>query len=115
MNLIEKQKAFSLFVSRLIQQAHVFGYEVTLGEVWRAPATAAANEKNGKGISNSLHCLKLAIDLNLFYADRFLIKTPDYEHLGLWWEQQSTSEIRCCWGGHFGDGNHFSIEHNGVR
>lgn len=115
MNLIEKQKAFSMFVARLINQANYLGFELTLGEVWRPPEMAHKYAQQGKGISNSLHSLKLAIDLNLFRDGKFLTRTPDYQELGEWWENQSIQGIRCCWGGRFGDGNHFSIEHNGVR
>lgn len=115
MNLIQKQKAFSVLVADLILQADFLGYEVTLGEAWRPPETARKYAEDGRGTANSNHCQKIAIDLNLFKDGVWLTKTSQYQELGLWWEEQSTDGLRCCWGGRFGDGNHFSVEHNGVR
>ena len=96
------------------------GYEVTLGEAWRSPEEAARLAKLGKGIVNSLHCDKLAIDLNLFKARRYLTSSEAHRPLGEWWEQQHRL---CRWGGRFldeegrpaPDGNHYSLEHQGRR
>lgn len=115
MTLLEKQQKFALLIARLIQTANNYGYEVTLGEAWRSPETAAAYAKQGKGIKNSLHCQRLAIDLNLFKYGKFLTGTEDYRWLGEQWELLSYNEIECCWGGRFGDGNHFSIRNNGIK
>lgn len=86
-----------------------------MGETWRAKSQAKQNAELGIGIQNSLHCLRLAVDLNLFRNGKLLIRTEDYAPLGKWWEEQSTKQYKCCWGGSFGDGTHFSIEHQGVR
>lgn len=91
------------------------GYELTLGEAWRPPETARLYEQQGKGISSSLHCARLAIDLNLFRRGQYLTDTESYRLAGEYWESLSVDGCRHCWGGHFGDGNHFSIEHNGVK
>lgn len=93
------------------------GFEVTLGEAWRSGPEAERLAKAGLGVLNSNHCRRLAIDLNLFKDGRWLQSTPDYLPLGLWWERQSTPEATCCWGGRFShpDGNHFSLEHEGVK
>lgn len=93
------------------------GYEVTMGEVWRTPEQAKLNAENGTGINNSLHSIRLAVDLNLFMDGKFLQRTEEYTDLGLFWESLSTTEYECSWGGRFtkGDGNHFSISHNGCR
>ena len=115
MNLISKQKVFSGLVAKLIQRAHELGYEVTLGEVYRPPETSQLYENQNKGISKSLHCDKLAIDINLFYDGKYLTKNEDHKALGTWWEGLSTDLYECCWGGRFGDGNHYSIKHLGVR
>jgi hypothetical protein len=114
-NKIGKQKHFTVLVARLIQKAYSLGYEVTFGEAWRPPETAKLYELDGRGIEASLHTERLAIDLNLFLNGVFLRQNEDYQPLGLWWETQSTLEFTCAWGGRFGDGNHFSIEHNGVK
>lgn len=115
MNLLEKQKAFSHLVIKLLQFLQENEYEVTLGEIWRPPETANLFDKEGKGIANSLHCLRLAIDINLFQEKKHLTKSQDYRFIGEYWESLSTPELTCCWGGRFGDGNHFSVMHNGVK
>ena len=97
-------------VARLLQHAAELDYEVTLGEAWRTPEQASRNAASGIGIANSLHCERLAIDLNLFKDGQYLQHDLDHEPLGLWWEAQGGS-----WGGRFGDGNHYSLEHNGIK
>ena len=115
MNLIQKQKVFSIKLAELILRARELGYEITMGEAWRPPETAALYQAQGKGISKSLHISRLAVDINLFFEGKLLSMTEQYKSLGTWWEGQSTDLYECAWGGKFGDGNHFSIEHNGVR
>lgn len=113
-----KQSRFAGLVSRLLAEATRQGYEVTLGEAWRSPEQAMFkalwNEQHGIGIANSLHILRLAIDLNLFRAGSYLTETRDYQPLGQWWEKQCRD---CRWGGRFKrpDGNHFSIENGGIQ
>lgn len=115
MTLRQKQSAFALLVARLIPEAKRRGYDVTLGEAWRSEHEAKRLAKAGKGIAGSLHTLKLAIDLNLFRAGRYLSSTQSHRPLGTWWEAQSTNDVICTWGGHFGDGNHYSVTHGGVK
>lgn len=123
MTLLDKQFAFSRLIVELIEEAYRRGYTLTLGEMWRPPETAALYAKQGKGIKNSLHTQRLAVDLNLFLNGKFLTKTEDYEGLGLFWENLSTPGLQCCWGGRFKDsrgrprpdGNHFSIAHEGRK
>lgn len=114
MTLHAKQVLFARLLSRLIQAAESMGYEITLGEVWRPDAMAAIYAKQGLGIANSLHRKRLAADVNLFVGGVYLTKSEDYRKLGEWWEQQNPM---CRWGGRFSkpDGNHYSIEHEGVR
>jgi len=113
MTLGEKQRHFSLLVARLILWAYEHGYEITFGEAYRTPEQAKLNAKIGSGISNSLHTVRLAIDLNLFKDGTYLDKSESYLPLGEYWESLGGS-----WGGRFQsrpDGNHFSLEHNGIR
>lgn len=113
MTLSEKQQHFTFMVSQLIQWAYKAGYFMTFSEAYRTPEQAALNAKSGAGISNSLHTLRLAVDFNLFKAGVYLTKTEDYQPLGIYWESIGGS-----WGGRFvsrPDGNHFSLEHNGVK
>jgi hypothetical protein len=85
-SLIEKQGTFSNNVGLLLLYASSMGYTVTLGEAWRTPEQAALNAKNGTGISNSLHTRRLAIDLNLFHGEQWLLKKEDYALLARFWK-----------------------------
>lgn len=108
----QKQSRFAYWVAMLILKAIELGYEVTLGEAWRPPETAKINADNKKGIKNSLHIDRLAIDLNLFLDGKWLQSTEDHRELGEWWESQGDDH---CWGGRFGDGNHYSFKHEGRK
>ena len=115
MILREKQSIFVNLIAELIFHAQELGYALTFGEALRPPEMAAIYAKKGMGIKNSNHTIKLAVDLNLFKNGKYLNKTEDHKVLGEWWEQQSFADIKCVWGGRFGDGNHYSIEHQGRR
>ena len=115
MTLGEKQRAFARLVPRLIDKAHELGFEVTLGDAYRSPQQAAANAAAGTGIANSLHTLRLAIDLNLFRDGVYLTRSEDHKPLGDYWK---TLHPLCSWGGDFvsrPDGCHYSLTHNGIR
>lgn len=120
MTLGEKQRLFTRLVGILIEYAYQQGYELTFGEAVRKPAQAAANEASGKGIRNSLHILGLAVDFNLFKDNRYLTFSEDHKPLGLFWKNLHPL---CRWGGDFRDaegrpkpdGNHYSLEHEGVK
>lgn len=88
------------------------GWELTFGEAYRSSETAQLMAKEGKGISRSLHTVGLAIDLNLFKDGIYLSSTESHRTLGEWWE---TQHELCRWGGRFNDGNHYSLEHNGIK
>ena len=109
-SLRKKQTRFAGMVAELIRHCHAFGYEVTLGEAWRSDEEARRLAKSGKGIARSLHCDRLAIDINLFWAGEFLQDTESHRPIGEWWES-----IGGAWGGRFGDGNHYSLEHGGRK
>ncbi len=110
--LRQKQSRFAQAVALLIQRAAALGYEVTLGEAYRSPEEAARLAALGKGIADSLHTQRLAIDLNLFRNGRLLTSSEQHRPLGEWWETQYTDAR---WGGRFGDGNHYSFEHGGKK
>lgn len=109
-SLGQKQRRFTKMVGQLILYAYSKGYELSFDECFRTPEQAALNAKNKKGIKNSLHTQRLAVDLNLFKNGVYLDKTEDHRPLGLYWES-----IGGTWGGRFNDGNHYSLEHNGVK
>jgi hypothetical protein len=113
--LREKQSAFAALIPRLIDEALFRGYAVTLGEAWRSPDEAARLAKLGTGIRASLHCDRLAIDLNFFVDGVYQTSSDAHQAIGEWWERQSCDDYRCCWGGRFGDANHYSISHAGRK
>jgi hypothetical protein len=112
MTLGEKQRLFTRLIGKLIEYAYGIGYELTFGDAYRSPEQANLNAAAGKGIVNSLHCERLAIDLNLFRNGKYLTDSADYKLLGEYWESLGPD---CRWGGRFSkpDGNHFSIAHAG--
>ncbi len=99
-------------VAALITWAYDHGLELTFGEAYRTPEQAALNAKNGTGIANSLHTKRLAVDLNLFIEGEYMTSSEAYRPLGEKWE-----DLGGAWGGRFHkpDGNHFSLEWEGIR
>lgn len=109
--LLKAQWKFSRMLPRLLMKAYSLGYEVSLGEAYRSPEEAHRLSSLRKGISNSLHSDRLAIDLNLFLPDGTWLKTTDdHQALGEFWES-----IGGTWGGRFGDGNHYSLAYGGRK
>lgn len=103
MRLSRKQAKFSRMVAQLILYADALGYDITFGEAYRPPSATW-------GHPYSLHKSRLAVDLNLFYKGKYLTATEDHMPLGEFWEA-----IGGTWGGRFNDGNHYSLEHNGMK
>jgi hypothetical protein len=113
MKLGEKQRLFMRLLPRLLDKAHELGFELTGGDLYRDPRVHGdLGVRKSYSHPNSAHKVRLAIDLNLFRDGEFLQLTEDHRELGEWWEKQH--EL-CRWGGRFNDGNHYSIEHNGVK
>lgn len=132
----QKQRLFTRMTGQLIAWAYEHGYELSYGAALRTdeqaeinalgpagrerlaqfieglfPALAAKIRNNrGSGIRTSLHELGLAIDFNLFRNDIYLETTDDHRPMGEFWETIGGS-----WGGRFGDGNHYSLEHEGKK
>lgn len=126
MKLSDKQQIFSRAIARFILILHDHGIGCTLGEALRPDALTKLYAEQGKGIDNSLHELKLAIDLNLFERGVYLTDSTcdTYKLAGRLWKEMLIPEgCTPCWGGDFKDkhgkpkpdGNHFSFEHNGVK
>ena len=110
-SLRQKQSRACLMHSYLIQYAFEQGYELTDGDAYRDPrAFGELGEKGAYGAKSSCHKLRLARDYNLFLGGKWLNKSSEFEALGVFWESIGGS-----WGGRWGDGNHFSVEHNGHR
>ena len=100
MSLRKKQSKFVKMVALLIFYADSIGLELTFGDAWA---------HNGHK-RRSLHYDRLAIDLNLFKDGEYMISTEDHRKLGEFWESIGGS-----WGGHYEDGNHYSLEHDGRK
>ena len=102
--LSEKQRVFTQMVCLLVAWAVAHGYELTYSQAYRPPALARLYKKLKKGIANSKHCMRLAVDFNLFIGGVYQAKTEAYLPLGKYWKS-----IGGTWGGDFKrkDGNHF--------
>jgi hypothetical protein len=99
------QSVFARNVGRIIEWCYRTGYEVTLGEAWRPQWVAEEYHNQGKGIRNSLHCERLALDINLF-KDGNLAGEADHKRLGEAWKQLHTSNRS---GSDFKDFGHLSM------
>jgi hypothetical protein len=112
-SLRKKQSEFARLVGKLILKAYDLGYEVTLGDAYRDPRVhGAMGVRKSYSHPKSAHKIRLAIDLNLFKNGEFLETSEDHRPLGEWWEKQHPMAR---WGGRFDDGNHYSLEHEGVK
>jgi len=100
MTLGAKQRLFAGMVGKLIVWAYTLGYELTLGDAYATTGHKA----------NSLHYIRLAIDLNLFKNGVYQTTTEAHRELGEYWESLGGT-----WGGRFNDGNHYSLEHEGRK
>jgi len=106
MLLQPKQSMFARKIALLILYADKQGYELTFGSAY-IPERLIQHTLHKE---NTLHKKRLAIDLNLFKDGVWLNKTKHHKQLGEYWES-----IGGAWGGRFGDGNHYSLEHEGMR
>ncbi|HTJ49070.1 MAG TPA: hypothetical protein VL443_06410 [Cyclobacteriaceae bacterium] len=110
MTLAQKQALFAQNVATLLQYIHSKNYLVTFGEAFRTAEQAQLDAKKGIGIADSLHCKRLAVDLNLLTADGLYITDPkEYEQFGIYWETLHPLNRN---GRKFkrGDANHFEMQ-----
>lgn len=111
MGLAEKQSQFSQNFAKLIHYIYTYGYKCSIGEVYRTEEQAKLNAKSGKGIENSLHCKRLAVDINLFSPEgKYLSDSREHERFGTYWEMLHPDNR---WGGRFHtrpDGNHYEMQ-----
>jgi hypothetical protein len=108
--LSQKQQLFSLNASKLITYIYAQGYACTFGEAYRTPEQALIDVQKGTGIADSLHCIRLAIDLNLFKGEEYLTDKDSYQQFGTYWK---SLDPRHRWGGdfpHLVDSNHFEMQ-----
>ncbi len=107
MNLSTKQAIFAVNAAKLILKMSEPPYSCTFGEAYRTSEQAALNAKKGIGIKNSLHCRRLAIDLNLFKDGVYCGDSESHRPFGEYWESLNTINR---WGGRFKDGNHYEMK-----
>ena len=120
MDLMQKQGLFVVNLAKLILFADSKKYVLTFGEAYRPPELAKLYAEDGRGVVNSLHTLRLAVDFNLFINGIYHTRSESFKPLGTYWK--TLHELNR-WGGDFKDskgrpkpdGNHFSMEHNGVK
>lgn len=114
MNLREARCFFTILQAKLCLEIERRGLQVAADELKRDPRVAVLNAASGAGITNSLHCIGLAIDLQLYKDGVWLSHLEDYRPIGEWWKQQHPL---CRWGGDFQkpDSDHFSIEWQGRK
>lgn len=107
----EQQRRFVRLLPRLIDFAIAQGYELTIGDAYRDPRLfGVVGDRKGYGHARSAHKQRLAIDLNLFKDGEYLTSTEAHKPIGEFWES-----IGGTWGGRFDDGNHYSLERDGVK
>lgn len=120
-DLLQFQFRFSRYLGRLLVYADDTGIRLTMGECYRTPQQAAWNAAHDLGIQNSLHQVRLAVDVQIFlekggawvYADRGT--EPEYKLLANYWK---SLDPLCCWGGdftHSPDWDHYSLMWNGRK
>ena len=113
MTLSEKQRKFTRLQAEFVSWCFDNGYELTDGDAYRDPRVhGEIGEKKAYGHKNSAHKSRLARDYNLFINDAWQSDSEAFEPLGAKWLSMDDD---AAWGGEWGDGNHFSFAHNGVR
>lgn len=113
MGLNAKQAEFTHCMGKLIVWCFKNGYPVFGAEWFRTNEQAEIYAKQGKGIKNSVHRKKLAVDLFRLVDGKLSWDKKHYEPVGKKWK---TLHPDARWGGDFKrrDAVHFSFIHNGV-
>lgn len=90
------------------------GWTLTDGESFRPLEVAKLDAMKGIGIVNTLHGKRLAHDYNFFINGVYQQESKAYAPLGAFWKSMHPLNR---WGGDFSkpDGNHFSMEYQGVK
>ncbi len=105
-----EQEIFSANIAKLIEYINKRGYHVTFGEAYRTHEQALIYAHEGLGIKNSLHCERLAMDLNIFAPNgRLLTTVEECEPFGAYWESLHPFNV---WGGrwkHRPDSDHYQM------
>ena len=104
MKLWQARVTFTALIAELPEKAIAMGLRAAFDE---GMERLTAKDQQSDHMKDSLHHSGLAMDVILYTPDgTYLSDTRSYEILGAWWEGLHKD---CKWGGHFGDGNHFSF------
>ena len=96
----DKRKLFTRCFCQLLEKMLDDGYDPMIG-------------KDGlKHMDGSLHGEGLAKDIDLTKDNKYLAETEDHQIFGEFWESLNPL---CCWGGRWGDGNHYSVTYQGKK
>jgi hypothetical protein len=106
------QRLHVQLIGQLIAYTYEQGYNLTWGEAYRTAEQAQWDVEHGTGILESVHCERLAVDLQLFKEGVYLTDPGDYAFMGYYWK---SLHPLCKWGGDFAtvDADHFSITYQG--
>ena len=87
MSNVSEQAEFLLDVGRLVQRATELGFQVTAGELYRAPEQQEIYVKTGRSKTmQSLHLQRRAVDLNFFKDGKLVYDKSAIAPLGAYWE-----------------------------
>lgn len=105
---VQQQADFLQALCRLVTWAGAYGYTLTLGEAERPKELAELYAKTGRGITDSQHRKRLAVDLHLYVGGVYQDSTEAHARIGDQWEKL---DRRARWGGRFPrpDGNHYEF------
>ena len=114
MTLNAKQVEFTRTIAYFLVWCAENDYEVIGAELYRTQEQADWYASQDRGIANSVHTKKLALDIFRYVNGRISWKNEDYEEMGEKWKSMHPLAR---WGGDFRrkDSVHFSFEHNGVK
>ena len=82
---VDRQQTFTTNVAKLILYINSKGYACTFGETLRTKEMAQIYARTGKGIVDSNHLYKLAVDLNLFKNGVYLSDAKEYRQFANYW------------------------------
>ena len=114
MGLNSLQQEFTEALGELLVWCSKNDYPVILAEAYRTKEQAEIYARTGKGIKNSAHCKKLAVDLFRVVDGKVTWDKEEYRPVGERWKAIHNLSR---WGGDFvrRDAVHFSFEYRGVR
>lgn len=113
--LVQKQRLFAQYFAQwVVWVCSHPEYSVRFAEGYVADTDAADGDHDGPHIAKGGHYTRLAMDVILEFRSEW-IKDGDHPAWLYVGEQWEAMHPLARWGGRFGDGNHLSFEHQGVK